>query len=217
LFEILAIGMAPFFMQIANSIVQGLLNTKLIAFGGDLAVGAMGIVNSVQTLIIMAIVAINMASQPIISFNYGAKLFIRVKDTLRITIISASAIALFAFAWIEILPGPIVKLFNSTDLGLLGFGKVGLRIGLMALPIVGFQVVSGNFFQSMGQAKIALLLTLLRQVIILIPLLFILPNYFGLHGIWMAMPVSDFCSAIIVLFFLVHHWKKLSAQAESPK
>lgn len=217
LFEILAIGMAPFFMQIANSIVQGLLNTKLIAFGGDLAVGAMGIVNSVQTLIIMAIVAINMASQPIISFNYGAKSFIRVKDTLRITIISASAIALFAFAWIEILPGPIVKLFNSTDLGLLGFGKVGLRIGLMALPIVGFQVVSGNFFQSMGQAKIALLLTLLRQVIILIPLLFILPNYFGLKGIWMAMPVSDFCSAIIVLFFLVHHWKKLTAQAESPK
>ncbi len=217
LFEILAIGMAPFFMQIANSIVQGLLNTKLIAFGGDLAVGAMGIVNSVQTLIIMAIVAINMASQPIISFNYGAKSFIRVKDTLRITIISASAIALFAFAWIEILPGPIVKLFNSTDLGLLGFGKVGLRIGLMALPIVGFQVVSGNFFQSMGQAKIALLLTLLRQVIILIPLLFILPNYFGLKGIWMAMPVSDFCSAVIVLFFLVHHWKKLTAQAESPK
>ena len=90
LFEILAIGMSPFFMQIANSFVQGLINTKLIAFGGDLAVGAMGIVNSVLTLIIMAIVAVNMASQPIIGFNYGAKSFMRVKDTLRIALISAS-------------------------------------------------------------------------------------------------------------------------------
>ena len=214
LFEILAIGMAPFVMQIANSFVQGLINTKLIAFGGDLAVGAMGIVNSVATLIVMAIVAINMASQPIISYNYGAKSFVRVKDTMRIAIISASVIALFAFLFVEIFPSAIVKLFNSTDERLLGFGTEGLRLGLMALPVVGFQVVAGNFFQSMGKAKIALLQTLLRQVIILIPLLFILPNYFGLHGIWLAMPISDFCSAIIVVFFLVNQWKKLNTLIE---
>ena len=80
---------------------------------------------------------------------------------------------------------------------------------MLSLPFVGFQVVTGNFFQSMGNAKIAVLLTLLRQVIILIPLLFILPNYFGLQGIWISMPISDLCSAIIVVFFLVSHWKKL--------
>jgi len=210
LLEILAIGMAPFFMQIAASVVQGLLNTKLIAFGGDLAVGAMGIVNSVLTLIVMAIVAINMASQPIISFNYGAKSYQRVKDTLRIGILAATAISVFAFLIVEIMPSAIVKLFNSTDVGLLEFGKEGLRICMLALPFVGFQVVSGNFFQSMGKAKIAVLLTLLRQVIILIPLLFFLPNVFGLHGIWMAMPVSDFLSAVIVVFFLVNQWKKLT-------
>lgn len=210
LLEILAIGMAPFFMQIAASVVQGLLNTKLIAFGGDLAVGAMGIVNSVLTLIVMAIVAINMASQPIISFNYGAKSYQRVKDTLRIGILAATAISVFAFLLVEIMPSAIVKLFNSTDVGLLEFGKEGLRICMLALPFVGFQVVSGNFFQSMGKAKIAVLLTLLRQVIILIPLLFFLPNVFGLHGIWMAMPVSDFLSAVIVVFFLVNQWKKLT-------
>src|SRR5665647_1081576 len=101
LLEILAIGMAPFFMQIANSIVQGLINTKLIAFGGDLAVGAMGIVNSVIIMIIMSIVAINMATQPIISFNYGAKSFSRVKETLRIAIISATIISIFAFIMVE--------------------------------------------------------------------------------------------------------------------
>lgn len=210
LFEILAIGMAPFFMQIANSVVQGLINTKLIAFGGDLAVGAMGIVNSVLTLIIMAIVAINMASQPIISYNYGAKSYIRVKETLRIAIWSATAIAVFSFIVVETMPSGIVKLFNSTDTGLLDFGKRGLQICLLALPFVGFQVVLGNFFQSMGKAKIAVLLTLLRQVIILIPLLFILPNFFGLNGIWMAMPISDLCSAIVVVFFLVNQLKKLN-------
>lgn len=214
LLEILAIGMAPFFMQIANSIVQGLINTKLIAFGGDLAVGAMGIVNSVLTMIVMAIVAINMATQPIISFNYGANAYSRVKETLKIAMISASVIALFAFILVESLPEAIVKLFNSTDTGLLDFGREGLQLGLMALPIVGFQVVAGNFFQSIGKAKIAVLLTLLRQVIILIPLLFILPNYFGLQGIWISMPVSDLCSAIVVVFFLLNQWKKLSDQIE---
>ena len=216
LFETIAIGMAPFFMQIANSLVQGLLNTKLIAFGGDLAVGAMGIVNSMATMIVMAIVAINMASQPIISFNYGAKSYQRVKDTLRIAMIAATGIAVFAFVMVETLPEVIVKLFNSSDAGLLDLGKEGLRLGLMALPFVGFQVVAGNFFQSMGKAKIAVVLTLLRQVIILIPLIFLLPNYLGLKGIWLSMPISDFCSAIVVVFILVNHWKKLSALSETP-
>ncbi|MDO9615981.1 MAG: MATE family efflux transporter [Bacteroidota bacterium] len=210
LFEIMAIGMAPFVMQIANSFVQGLLNTKLIAFGGDLAVGAMGIVNSVATMIVMAIVAINMATQPIISFNYGAKSFSRVKETLRIAMISATVISILAFIMVETIPDSIVKLFNSSDPGLLSFGRDGLRLGMLALPFVGFQVVAGNFFQSMGNAKIAVLLTLLRQVIILIPLLFILPNHLGLNGIWISMPISDFCSAIIVVFFLVNQWKKLN-------
>jgi putative MATE family efflux protein len=214
LFEILAIGMSPFFMQIANSFVQALINTKLIAFGGDLAVGAMGIVNSVLTLIIMAIVAVNMASQPIIGFNYGAKSFSRVKDTLRIALISASGIALVAFLFLQVFPEMIVRLFNSSDAELLGIGSEGLRLGLMALPFVGFQVIAGNYFQSIGKANIAVLLTLLRQVIILIPLLFILPGFFGLHGIWLSMPISDLCSAIIVTFFLVHHWKKLHLQVE---
>jgi Na+-driven multidrug efflux pump len=161
----------------------------------------------------MAIVAINMASQPIISFNYGAKSYQRVKDTLRIAIIAATAIAVFAFMIVETIPSEIVKLFNSSDSGLLDFGKEGLRICMMALPFVGFQVVAGNFFQSMGNAKIAVLLTLLRQVIILIPLLFLLPQVLGLHGIWMALPISDFLSATIVVFFLVKQWKKLTVLA----
>jgi Na+-driven multidrug efflux pump len=166
-------------------------------------------------MIIMAIVAINMASQPIISFNYGAKSFSRVKDALRIAIISATGISILAFVLVESLPETIVKLFNSSDAGLLGIGKEGLQLGLMALPLVGFQVVAGNFFQSMGKARIAVMLTLLRQVIILIPLLIILPRHFGLHGIWMSMPIADLCSAIIVTFILANQWKKLNILTET--
>ncbi len=121
--EIVAIGMAPFSMQIASSFVQGLLNKKLIAFGGDLAVGAMGIINSVLTLFIMAIVAINMASQPIIGFNYGAKALQRVKDTLRIAMIAATIIAVGAFIIIETMPGLIVKLFNNDSPDLYNVGN----------------------------------------------------------------------------------------------
>jgi putative MATE family efflux protein len=216
LLEIIAIGMAPFFMQIANSVVQGLLNAKLIAFGGDLAVGAMGIVNSVLTMIVMAIVAINMAAQPIISYNFGAKSYIRVKETLRIAILMATVIAVFSFVLVESFPESIVKLFNSSDSGLLNFGKEGLRLSLMALPFIGFQVVAGNFFQSIGNAKIAVFLTLLRQVIILIPLLFILPKFIGIQGIWLAMPISDVCSAIVVSIILVYHWRRLDVLSKTP-
>jgi len=207
--EILVIGMAPFFMQIANSVVQGLINTKLIRFGGDLAVGAMGIVNSVATLIIMSVVAINMATQPIIGFNYGAHDTKRVKDTLRLAIISASILSIVAFIGVQGFPALIVRFFNADDPKLLEIGRQGLRLGLLALPIIGFQVVAGNFFQSIGKAKIATSLTLLRQVIVLIPLLFVLPNFFELNGIWMSMPISDACSAIIVIYFLRRQWTRL--------
>lgn len=208
--EILVIGMAPFFMQIANSVVQAVVNTKLIQFGGDIAVGAMGIVNSVATMIIMCIVAINMASQPIIGFNYGAKENSRVKEALKLALISSTLISLLAFALVQFAPDVIIRLFNGDDEQLMAIGTQGLRIGLLALPIVGFQVVAGNFFQSIGNSRIATMLTLVRQVFALIPLLFILPSFFELNGIWMSMPISDCFAAVIVIYFLRRQWGKLS-------
>ena len=208
--EIIAIGMAPFSMQIANSFVQGLLNKKLIVFGGDLAAGAMGIINSVITLFIMAIVAINMASQPIIGFNYGAKSVERVKDTLRIALISATVIAVGAFVLIESIPGLIVNLFNNDSEVLYDIAVNGIRLVILALPIVGFQVVASNFFQSVGKAKIALFATLFRQVILLIPLILIFPRFWGINGIWLAFPVADTMSALAVTFLLFREWKKLN-------
>lgn len=207
--EIISIGMAPFSMQIANSLVQGLLNKKLIALGGDLAVGAMGIINSVLTLFIMAIVAINMASQPIIGFNFGSKSVHRVKESLRISLIAASVIALVAFVIIEVFPGAIVKLFNDDSQVLYDISVNGIRLVILALPIVGFQVVASNFFQSVGKAKIATFATLFRQVILLIPLILIFPGFWGINGIWIAFPVADTLSALVVSFLLIREWKYL--------
>jgi putative MATE family efflux protein len=209
--EILAIGIAPFTMQIAGSLVQGLLNKKLITYGGDLAAGAMGIINSVLTLVVMAIVAINMASQPIIGFNYGAKDSGRVKSALKISIISATIIATSAFLFIEAMPHTIIRLFNTSSEVLFQITNTGLKTVILMLPLVGFQVVAGNLFQSIGKARIAMLLTLLRQVIVLIPLLFILPGIMGLKGIWTAFPIADFISAIIVALFLLREWKRLDS------
>jgi len=209
LVEIVAIGMAPFAMQIANSLVQGLLNKKLIDFGGDLAVGAMGIVNSVVSLVIMAIVAINMASQPIIGFNYGAKSVPRVKEALRLSLIAATIIAVGAFVFIETIPGVIVRLFNSDSKELYDISVHGLRLVILALPIVGFQVVASHFFQAVGKAKIAMFATLFRQVIGLMPLLLILPEFWDISGIWLAYPIADTLAAIAVSFLLVREWRRL--------
>lgn len=209
LLEIVAIGMAPFSMQIANSFVQGLLNKKLIEFGGDLAVGAMGIINSVITMFIMAIVAINMASQPIIGFNYGAKSVPRVKEALKISLISATSIAIGGFIFVMAFPGLIVKLFNDDSEVLYQIAVRGLRLVILAFPIVGFQVVASHFFQSVGKAKLSMFATLFRQVIGLIPLLFILPEFWGISGIWLAYPLADTMSATVVFFLLMREWKRL--------
>lgn len=198
---IVAIGMAPFAMQIASSVVHALFNIQLVKYGNDIAVAANGIVMSVMMMIFMCIVAVNMATQPIIGFNFGAKSFDRVKTALFKGIKIASIIAIGGFVLVQLLPGIIVKMFNNDDAELYMIGVRGIRIGLAMTFLVGFQVVVGNYFQSTGKARLAIVISLLRQVIVLTPLLFIFPHFFGLDGVWLSMPVSGFISALIVTYF----------------
>ena len=207
---IIAVGFAPFSMQLASSIIQGAFNMQLTKFGGDLAVGAMGIINSVSVFFVMSVIAINMAAQPIIGFNYGARHYVRVKQTLMLCIKSATWLCIGGFVIIEIFPGQIIKIFNNDSEQLLQTGITGLRIILAALPLVGFQIIAGNFFQSTGKAGIAALLSLLRQVIILLPALLMLPHILGIKGVWLAAPVADTLSALIVIFFLSREIKRLN-------
>lgn len=214
---ILTIGFAPFSMQIAASIVQGTFNKQLVAHGGDIAVGAMSIINSLAMLIFMSIIAVNMASQPIIGFNFGSNNFKRVKQTFTICLRAGTYISLGGFLLVLLFPQTIVKLFNTQSEELLDVSVHGLRIFMAAWSIVGFQIISSSYFQAIGKAGIATLLSLLRQVIVLLPVLLIVPNHLGLTGVWLAGPISDIASGIICGFFLIKEFKIINSKIQSAR
>ncbi|MDE5639958.1 MAG: MATE family efflux transporter, partial [Odoribacter sp.] len=207
IYYIITIGFAPFSMQLAASAVQAVLNTQLIRYGGELAVGAMGIINSVAQLLVMSIIAINIASQPIIGFNYGAQHLYRVRTTLITCLKAATLVAVAGFAVTQLFPEAIVLIFNTENPELFELGKEGLRKFTLFFPLVGFQIITGSYYQSIGKAGIAAFLSLLRQVIILIPILFILPRCTGLNGVGFANPLSDVISAAVTTVFLVRALK----------
>lgn len=207
---IITIGFAPFSMQIAASFVQGSFNTQLIRYGNDIAVGAMGIINSYAMLILMSIIAVNMASQPIIGFNYGAGNFKRVKDTLKICLIAGTIISISGFLVAELFPETIVNLFNKNDDSLKSIGVPGLRIFMAAWGIVGFQIITSSYFQAIGKAGLATVLSMLRQVIILIPALFILPEFLNIRGVWLSAPLSDIVAGSVFGYFLIKEIKKIN-------
>ncbi|MBU3110599.1 MATE family efflux transporter [Clostridium lacusfryxellense] len=214
--SIFAIGMSPFSMQLAASVVSIISNRSLVQYGGDIALGAMGVIMSVVMMILMPTFGINQGCQPIIGYNYGAKNYHRVKHALFIAIIAATCITVTGFAIIELFPKQIIGLFNK-DPELLAVGSHGIRIYLMMLPIIGFQIVSANYFQAIGKAGISIFLGLSRQVILLIPLLFILPRFFGLTGVWMSGPSSDALASIITAVFIfieIKHLNKLQSEME---
>ena len=151
-----------------------------------------------------------MACQPIIGYNYGACNFVRVKETLRLAIIIATLISTICWVITNLIPAVIIRAFVAHNGALISLGVQGLRLFLLTLPVVGFQIVMGNYFQSIGKASTAVFLTLLRQVFILIPLLLILPPLMGLSGVWLAAPISDTGSAIVCCTLLLMEWKRIS-------
>ncbi len=209
---IFAIGMAPFAMQLASSVVQVFANKTLMTYGGDLAIGAMTVINSISLLFLMPIFGINQGAQPIIGYNHGAKLHHRSKKAFMYAVIGATVILLLGSTVIQLFPQALVGLFNN-DPSLTEIAVDGMKIFLFALPILGVSVVGPNYFQSIGKAKISLFLSLLRQVILFIPLLLILPHFMGLKGIWFVMPISDVITAMITLYFLRREMNRTKTQA----
>lgn len=206
---IFSIGMAPFAMQLAGSVINALFSVQLIRYGGDLAVGAMGIINSVAMMVVFCVIAINMAAQPILGFNYGARQFARVRRTLKLAVVSATAITAAGFLLVQAFPGFIIGLFNRSDPRLMELGVRGMRILLAAFPVVGFQVVSSNFFQAIGKARTSMFLNLLRQVIVLIPMVLVLPPLMGMDGIWLAGPVADLTAAAVTAVMITREMRRL--------
>lgn len=210
--DIVAIGMAPFAMQVASSAINILFNKQLMTYGGDLAIGAMGVINSVTMLIVMSMISVNQAVQPIIGYNYGAKQYSRVKEALKLAIVGAVSIGTIALIVIEVFPEALIGVFNKTDKELLRIGVNGIRIFLCMLPVIGFQIVGSNYFQAIGRAKVSMLLSLSRQVLILIPMLLILPGIFHINGVWISAPISDTIATIITAVFLYKGIKNLDKE-----
>ena len=211
--SIFSIGVSPFSMQIAQSIVQVLANNALKTYGGDLAIGAMTIINSVAMIFMMPIFGLNQGSQPIIGYNYGAEKYKRVKQAVKSATIVATIIVSIGWIITQTAPYLLISIFNR-DEQLVGIASTGMRIFLLMLPVVGAQVISSNYFQSIGKAKISMFLSLLRQVILLIPCLIILPKIFGLTGVWLAGAVADGLSSLITLIIFFMSVRKLKDKEE---
>ena len=206
------IGMAPFLLQLSASMVMVILNFKLLAYGGVLAVAAFGIVNRVLMLSLMPVMGISQGAQPIIGFNYGAGNYRRVIEVVKLATIAATAFCCLGFLVILLFDEPIIRLFNG-NAELVRIGSTGLKTFLAMLPLIGVQLIGANYFQAVGKAKYAIVFNLLRQIILLIPLVYILPNFFGLMGIWLAGPVSDLGASVVTAWFVTREIKNLERRA----
>lgn len=208
---ILGIGISPFSMNACACLVVIFINTSLVQYGGDLAVGAYGIGNRLVFIFIMITIGINQGMQPIAGYNYGAKKLDRMLRVLKYAMISATCVTTLGYIICEFFPEPCVRLF-TTDEELVNVAIHGLRINVAILPIIGFQIVVTNFFQSIGKAKISIFLSLSRQMIFLIPSLFILPPIFGIDGVWAALPVSDGMACIMAGIMMTVYMRKFKRQ-----
>ena len=208
---IFAIGCAPFAMQIAASCVQIICNNSLKTYGGDLAIGAMATINSVIMMVGMPIIGISQGAQPIIGFNYGAKKYDRADKTLKICALAATIGLSIGWLLVQLVPAPIVSMFNG-DADLVSISVDGIRKYLSMMPLIGVSMIGSNYFQAIGKAKQAMFLSLLRQVILLVPMMLILPRILGLNGVWFAQPIADVISFIVTFVLLFREVKSHKVQ-----
>lgn len=205
--QIIQTGIPAFLMQMSNSVLNIILNASLVKYGGDLALSAIGIVTSIQTLILMPITGLMQGQQPLISYNFGARKMDRVKETLKYAIVGATVIACIGFIAVQFFTKNIVYLFNNEE-DVVALCSHALHIWFICLPVIGAQIMCANYFQAIGKIKISSILNLLRQVIILIPCILILSTIFGLDGIFMAVPIADFSAFVITIVLLSCSLKK---------
>lgn len=209
--RIFALGVGSFITQIATSIQMIVVNNVMLNYGGSTPIAAMNIVNAVQTFIMLPIWGISMGIQPIIGYNFGAKDYKRVKSILVSAIVMGTAFAVIASLFIYFIPENLVAVFNQSE-ELISFGSHAMVIFLLFTPLLGVQIIGAGYFQALGKAKQSIFLSLVRQVFILIPALLILPPIFGLQGVFVSGPISDFCSAVISLAFVVVSLKKFQKE-----
>lgn len=206
--ETLALGMSPFVRQVGASLFVIFTNNALRMYGGDLSISAFGIIHKVLIFSLLPLVGISQGFQPIAGFNFGARNFERVRQALRKTFAVTTIFALGWFAVIQVFPGVVFAVFTN-DPDLIAIGRTALRIVMIALPILPLQIAGAIFFQAIGKALPALVLATSRQIIFLIPLVLILPGFFGTTGVWAAFPTADALSVGITGAWLLAEMRRL--------
>ena len=198
----LGIGLGPFLMNAAACLVSMFINQQLRKYGGDLAIGAYGIINRVSFLFLMVVMGINQGMQPIASYNFGAGKGRRVKEVYWLSVFWATLVTTAGFFVFELFPGAAVSMFTN-DAELKGLAVHGMRLMNFTFPIIGFQIISTNLFQCLGMVRKSVFLSLSRQLIFLLPALYLLPLAFGIEGVWLSYPASDVlaftCTVILVI------------------
>ena len=205
----LQVGMGPFLMNSAACIVTLFINQQLLKYIGDLGIGAFGIIHRISFLFIMIMMGFNQGMQPISGYNYGARLYSRVKESYWITVKWATLIAVLGFIVSELLPEAACRIFTD-DEELLKVSVKGLRLLNMMFCFVGFQMVSTNFFQSLGMVNKSIFLSLSRQLLFLVPAIYLLPMFLGENGIWLSYPCSDLISSIVTAFMIAGLLRKFN-------
>ena len=206
--NILSIGISPFLMNATSCIIVIFMNNQFVRYGGDMAVGAYSISNSVVMVFFMFVIGITQGMQPIVGYNFGAEKYDRMLRCLWMAIGTATAILLVGWTLSMLFPRQIARIF-TTDATLLDLSAHGIRINMLVFFVVGSQAVITNFFQSIGKVRISIFLSLTRQLIVLLPLAFILPFFWQLDGVWYAMPLSDLTSAVMTVPILFWYLRKL--------
>ncbi|WP_373763226.1 MATE family efflux transporter [Porphyromonas loveana] len=216
---ITAIGVAPFAMQLTGSLVNVIMNRSFVAYGDtpettDLAIGAFGIINSYAMLFFMIIMGVAQGMQPIVGFNYGAQDMERVKTTYRYSCTVNLLVSIVGFTLAMLMPRAIVGMFTSSK-PMVDLCAPALRITLAGFSLLGFQITTTQFFQSIGLSRKAIFLSLTRQILFLIPCLLTIPRFLGLNGVWWSLPISDMASVILAFFMITIHMKRIG-YAEKP-
>ena len=205
----LSIGMGPFLMNTAACIVALFINQQLGKYGGDLSIGAYGIVNRISFLFVMINAGINQGMQPIAGYNYGARQYSRVKNVYFLAAKWATAVSIAGFLVSELIPGIAVSAFTN-DPELKAIAVKGLRCMNIVFPLVGFQMISTNLFQCLGMVKKSILLSLSRQLLFLVPCIYILPVWLDVKGVWYSFPISDSLACILTGILIIGLVRKLS-------
>ena len=211
--NIIAIGISPFLMNVTSCIIVIFMNNQFVRYGGDMAVGAYSIANSVVMMFFMFVMGMNQGMQPIVGYNYGAEHYDRMFRCLWLTIAAATAILLVGWSLSMLFPRQIARIF-TTDETLIALAARGIKLDMLVFFVVGSQAVITNFFQCIGKVKVSVFLSLSRQLIMLLPMAYVFPLFWELDGVWYSMPASDFGSFAMTIPLLVWYMKKLKAHGK---